>query len=97
MTTPAEAVEQTSALLEVGAIMLGTALLFVILFRNLGLGATLGYIVGGALIGPQLLGWSSSPTMNSSSAMPISEMLAIACGSSTSPSRCGPISAPPTI
>ena len=61
MTTPAEAVEQTSALLEVGAIMLGTALLFVILFRKLGLGATLGYIVGGALIGPQLLGLVDDP------------------------------------
>ena len=55
MTTPAEAATATSALLEVGAIMLGTALLFVIVFRKLGLGATLGYIVGGALIGPQLL------------------------------------------
>ena len=43
------------------------------------------------------LGCNSSPTMNSNSAMPISEMLAIACGSSTSPSSCGPISAPPTI
>ena len=41
MTTPADVVEQTSAMLEVGAIMLGTALLFVILFRKLGLGATL--------------------------------------------------------
>ncbi|MEO6113197.1 MAG: cation:proton antiporter [Sphingomicrobium sp.] len=61
MTTPAEVVEQTSALLEVGAIMLGTALLFVILFRKLGLGATLGYIVGGALIGPQLLGLVDDP------------------------------------
>ena len=61
MTTPAEAVEQTSQLLEVGAVMLGTALLFVILFRKLGLGATLGYIVGGALIGPQLLGLVDDP------------------------------------
>ena len=61
MTTPAEAVEQTSALLEVGAIMLGTALLFVIVFRKFGLGATLGYIVGGALIGPQLLGLVDDP------------------------------------
>ncbi|MGI8932228.1 MAG: cation:proton antiporter [Sphingomicrobium sp.] len=61
MTSTAEAVEQTSALLEVGAIMLGTALLFVILFRKLGLGATLGYIVGGALIGPQLLGLVNDP------------------------------------
>ena len=61
MTTPADVVEQTSAMLEVGAIMLGTALLFVILFRKLGLGATLGYIVGGALIGPHLLGLVDDP------------------------------------
>jgi monovalent cation:proton antiporter-2 (CPA2) family protein len=35
--------------------MLAAALLFVAIFRRLGLGATLGYIVGGALIGPQVL------------------------------------------
>jgi glutathione-regulated potassium-efflux system protein KefB len=38
-----------------GVIMLGVALAFVLLFRKLGLGATLGYIVAGALIGPQAL------------------------------------------
>jgi monovalent cation:proton antiporter-2 (CPA2) family protein len=38
------------------AIMLGAALLFVGLFRRLGLGATLGYIVAGILIGPFALG-----------------------------------------
>ncbi|GAA4019449.1 monovalent cation:proton antiporter-2 (CPA2) family protein [Sphingomonas swuensis] len=38
------------------AVMLGAALLFVGLFRKLGLGATLGYIVGGILIGPYVLG-----------------------------------------
>src|SRR5687768_11570271 len=37
------------------AFMLGAALLFVTLFRKLGLGATLGYIVGGAIIGPYAL------------------------------------------
>jgi monovalent cation:proton antiporter-2 (CPA2) family protein len=41
--------------------MLGTALLFVTVFRRLGLGATLGYIVGGALIGPQLLSLVNDP------------------------------------
>ncbi|HVF36445.1 MAG TPA: monovalent cation:proton antiporter-2 (CPA2) family protein [Sphingomicrobium sp.] len=41
--------------------MLGTALIFVSLFRKLGLGATLGYIVGGALIGPQLLALVDDP------------------------------------
>jgi monovalent cation:proton antiporter-2 (CPA2) family protein len=55
------AAEATSALLESGAIMLGTALVFVTLFRKLKLGATLGYIVGGALIGPHLLGLVGDP------------------------------------
>src|SRR5689334_1457907 len=35
--------------------MLGPALVFVSIFRRLKLGATLGYIVAGALIGPQVL------------------------------------------
>lgn len=38
-----------------GFIMLGVALGFVLLFRKLGLGATLGYLVAGALIGPDVL------------------------------------------
>jgi monovalent cation:proton antiporter-2 (CPA2) family protein len=57
----AQALATTSTLLEGGAIMLGTALVFVTLFRKLGLGATLGYIVGGILIGPQLLGLVGDP------------------------------------
>ena len=44
-----------------GAIMLGVALVFVTLFRRIGLGATLGYIVAGALIGPSLLGLFHEP------------------------------------
>lgn len=44
-----------TTLLHDGFIMLGAALLFVLLFRRLGLGATLGYLVSGALIGPQML------------------------------------------
>jgi monovalent cation:proton antiporter-2 (CPA2) family protein len=39
-----------------GALMLGAALFFVTVFRKLGLGATLGYIVAGAIIGPNILG-----------------------------------------
>jgi len=35
--------------------LFGFALLFVLIFRRLGLGATLGYLVAGALVGPQLL------------------------------------------
>ena len=56
-----DAAETTGFLLEAGAIMLGTALIFVTLFRKLGLGATLGYIVGGALIGPNVLSLIDDP------------------------------------
>jgi monovalent cation:proton antiporter-2 (CPA2) family protein len=61
MSAEVQALETTTTLLEGGAIMLGTALLFVTLFRKLGLGATLGYIVGGILIGPQVLGLIADP------------------------------------
>ncbi|MEY4269169.1 MAG: hypothetical protein RLZZ58_385 [Pseudomonadota bacterium] len=43
----------TERLLFEGAILLGVATLFVLLFRRLGLGAVLGYLVAGALVGPQ--------------------------------------------
>ncbi|URW76211.1 cation:proton antiporter [Sphingomonas donggukensis] len=36
--------------------LLGFALVFVLLFRRLGLGATLGYLVAGAVVGPSVLG-----------------------------------------
>ncbi len=39
-----------------GVLILGAALLFVTLFRRLGLGATLGYLVAGALLGADGLG-----------------------------------------
>ena len=39
-----------------GVIILGAALLFVTIFRRFGLGATLGYLVAGALLGPSGLG-----------------------------------------
>ena len=45
-----------SLLLRDGVLLLGAAILFVLIFRRLGLGATLGYLVAGALIGPQGLG-----------------------------------------
>ena len=61
MTTPAETAQATTAILESGAIMLGAALLFVTIFRRLKLGATLGYIVAGALIGPQVMGLIMDP------------------------------------
>jgi CPA2 family monovalent cation:H+ antiporter-2/glutathione-regulated potassium-efflux system protein KefB len=46
----------SGGLLRDGVILLGFALVFVLLFRRLGLGATLGYLVAGAVVGPQLLG-----------------------------------------
>ena len=52
---PDTTAQATAAILESGAIMLGAALVFVTLFRRLKLGATLGYIVAGALIGPHVL------------------------------------------
>ena len=42
--------------LQDGVILLGFALGFVLLFRRLGLGATLGYLIAGAVVGPQVLG-----------------------------------------
>ena len=44
------------SMLRDGVPLLGFALVFVLLFRRLGLGATLGYLVAGALVGPQVLG-----------------------------------------
>jgi monovalent cation:proton antiporter-2 (CPA2) family protein len=61
MTDPQTTAHATSALLEASAILLGAGLLFVLLFRKLRLGATLGYIVGGAVIGPYALGWVEDP------------------------------------
>jgi glutathione-regulated potassium-efflux system protein KefB len=46
----------STSLLRDGVILLGAALVFVLLFRKLGLGATLGYLVAGAVVGPQVLG-----------------------------------------
>ena len=57
---PAEAAAATLVLLD-GVIMLGAALAFVMAFRRLGLGAVLGYLVAGALIGPNGLGLINAP------------------------------------
>ena len=45
-----------TSLLRDGCLLLGFALVFVLLFRRLGLGATLGFLVAGAVVGPQVLG-----------------------------------------
>lgn len=43
-------------LLVEGFVLLGFALSFVLLFRRLGLGATLGYLLAGVVVGPQVMG-----------------------------------------
>jgi glutathione-regulated potassium-efflux system protein KefB len=48
--------EGATFVLRDGVLLLGAAIVFVLLFRRLGLGATLGYLVAGALIGPQGFG-----------------------------------------
>jgi CPA2 family monovalent cation:H+ antiporter-2/glutathione-regulated potassium-efflux system protein KefB len=45
-----------ASLLRDGVVLLGAGLIFVLIFRRLGLGATLGYLVAGAIVGPQMLG-----------------------------------------
>ncbi|WP_176595939.1 MULTISPECIES: monovalent cation:proton antiporter-2 (CPA2) family protein [Sphingobium] len=49
----ASPVSATDILLSEGVVLLGAAVLFVMVFRRLGLGAVLGYLVAGALVGPQ--------------------------------------------
>ena len=49
-----EAAEGVSMLRD-GMILLGFGLGFVLLFRRLGLGATLGFLVAGAVVGPHVL------------------------------------------
>jgi len=46
----------SESLLFDAVILLGFGLVFVLIFRRFGLGATLGYLVAGALVGPQALG-----------------------------------------
>ena len=59
--TAADAADAATLVLRDGVIMLGAALAFVMLFRRIGLGAVLGYLVAGALIGPDGLGLINAP------------------------------------
>jgi glutathione-regulated potassium-efflux system protein KefB len=52
----AQAAETTALVFRDGVILLGAALLFVTVFRRFGLGAVLGYLSAGAMIGPYGLG-----------------------------------------
>ena len=47
---------ETVTMLREGVVLLGAGLAFVMLFRKLGLGAVLGYLVAGAVIGPSGIG-----------------------------------------
>ena len=53
--------QAATLLLRDGVIILGAALVFVMLFRRLGLGAVLGYLVAGAVVGPHGIGLISAP------------------------------------
>jgi len=56
-----EATHGATEFLRDGVIMLGAAMAFVMLFRRFGLGAVLGYLVAGALIGPDGIGLIRAP------------------------------------
>ena len=56
-----ETAHAAALLLRDGVIILGAALIFVMLFRRLGLGAVLGYLVAGAVIGPDGAGLITAP------------------------------------
>ncbi|HWT13795.1 MAG TPA: cation:proton antiporter [Allosphingosinicella sp.] len=58
---PEPVADAATLVLRDGVIMLAAALLFVMVFRRLGLGAVLGYLVAGALVGPDGLGLISAP------------------------------------
>ena len=53
--------QAATLLLRDGVIILGAAMVFVMLFRRLGLGAVLGYLVAGAVVGPHGIGLISAP------------------------------------
>jgi len=77
----------TASLLRDFAPLLGAALVFVLIFRKLGLGATLGYLVAGSVVGPQVLGLVG----NAESKLAIAELgitlLLFLVGLELSPSR----------
>ena len=77
----------TTALLEGGAVMLGMSIVMVAIFRKLGLGATLGYIVGGILLGPHVLGLFRNPEQLASITELGIAMLLFIVGLELNPSR----------
>lgn len=74
-------------LLTSGTLLLGAALVAVLLFRKLGLGAVLGYLVAGIVIGPDGLGLSGEPATILSFAEVGIILLLFLVGLELSPSR----------
>jgi glutathione-regulated potassium-efflux system protein KefB len=79
----------TNLVLRDGVILLGAAMFFVTLFRHFGLGAVLGYLVAGALIGPDGLGLVA----RAEDILPIADfgivLLLFLVGLELHPARCG--------
>jgi CPA2 family monovalent cation:H+ antiporter-2/glutathione-regulated potassium-efflux system protein KefB len=59
-----------ASILRDGVLLLGFGLAFVLLFRRLGLGATLGWLVAGTVVGPQVLGLAG----NADEMIPVAEL-----------------------
>jgi CPA2 family monovalent cation:H+ antiporter-2/glutathione-regulated potassium-efflux system protein KefB len=59
-----------TSILRDGVLLLGFGLAFVLLFRRLGLGATLGWLVAGAVVGPHVLGLAG----NADEMIPVAEL-----------------------
>jgi CPA2 family monovalent cation:H+ antiporter-2/glutathione-regulated potassium-efflux system protein KefB len=76
-----------TSLMREGVLLLGFALAFVLLFRRLGLGATLGYLVAGAVVGPQVLGLVSGAESKISIAELGITLLLFVVGLELNPSR----------
>jgi Kef-type K+ transport system membrane component KefB len=77
------------SLIRDGAILFGFGLAFVLIFRRLGLGATLGYLVAGAVVGPHVLGWSATPSRSWALPRSVSRFSCSSSGWSSIPPGCG--------
>ncbi|MXO61155.1 sodium:proton exchanger [Altererythrobacter salegens] len=79
--------EHSASFLMDGVLLLGFGLGFVLLFRKLGLGATLGYLVAGAVVGPHVLNLAG----DAEAMIPVAELgitlLLFIVGLELSPSR----------
>jgi hypothetical protein len=86
----AEAAQHATALLlRDGVVILGVAMVFVTVFRRLGLGAVLGYLLAGRLIGSQGLGPRRRLAGDDAAASPNSASSCCCSWSGSSSSRTG--------